>query len=68
MEMDKPGLNWTPVRFAPLRYQAISGPFRKHTLTGEAIEAFVLETVKDPSIIHPTSAMKKSSTRIRLMF
>jgi hypothetical protein len=51
MEMDKPGLNWTPVRFAPLRYQVVSKPFRKQTLTPEAIEAFVTETVKDSSFI-----------------
>jgi hypothetical protein len=54
IEMDKPGLNWVPLRFAPQRYQSISEPFGKRTLTGDAIEAFVLKTVKDPSIVECT--------------
>ena len=49
--MDKLGLNWTRVRFASLCYQAIATPMGKRTLTSEAIEAFVREMVKAPSII-----------------
>lgn len=51
IEMDRPGTSWTPIRFAPLRFQAVATPMGKRTLTGEAIEAFVGEAVKDPSII-----------------
>ncbi|MCF8477657.1 MAG: hypothetical protein K9G60_11560 [Pseudolabrys sp.] len=51
IEMDKPGLNWLPLRLAPQRFQSISGPFRKQTLTADAIEEFVRTAVTGPSII-----------------
>jgi hypothetical protein len=51
IEMDKPGPDWSPVRYAPMHYQAISRSFWKQTLTSKSIEAFVTETVMDPSFI-----------------
>jgi hypothetical protein len=51
IEMDKPSLDWLPLRLAPQHFQSISGPFRNQALTSDAIEEFVRTSVAGPSII-----------------
>jgi hypothetical protein len=57
-QIDRPDRSWTPIRFAPFKYQAApirrngpSFPYGPARLLETVIDAVVLESVKDPSIV-----------------
>ena len=49
--MDRPDGSWTPLRFAPFRYQANPHPLENPRMSQSRIDGFVRASIKDPSII-----------------
>ena len=49
--MDRPDESWTPLRFAPFRYQANPHPLENPQMSQGQIDGFVRVSVKDPGII-----------------
>ena len=49
--MDRPDGSWTPLRFAPFRYQANPHPLENPRMSKSQIDGFVRALVKDPGII-----------------
>lgn len=49
--MDRPDGSWTPLRFAPFRYQANPNPLENPRMSQSRIDGFVRASIKDPSII-----------------
>jgi hypothetical protein len=47
----KPAKSWTPLRFAPLRYQGNPNPLQNRRLSESQIQQFVQASVDDPSTL-----------------